>query len=325
MKSTTIYPYNANILPIIRHFTALQSAYQIEQIVSFPGSGLSGKDAGYVCNQPTLEIVVKDSIDMQSNWSTLLLNGDYLSDAKKVEEVLEKASKHQKEVISLEKDTAFIPDWKKELYTKFSVLKYPDRINVKEIGEIPSTHEIVTPIILVGGLVEQADVLEIACTLTQLLRNRGLNVEVITTNSFYRIFGFHDISEIFETGTSLANIIENINKFIYLIRRKLAPDVLIMCAPDSMIQYNSIVPNGYGIKTYMVCQAACPDYCFCSVPFDLGIPDMIEAISEDFKGRYGVKPDGIHISNLIIDSMQAIQDKKLYFSYTKMSTVEKNC
>lgn len=106
---------------------------------------------------------------------------------------------------------------------------------------------------------------------------------------FGRLFGFHDISSFFENNDPLGTVVENINKFIYSVQEKTYPDLIVMMAPDSMIQYNSIVPNGYGIKTYMLCQAVCPDYCFCCVPEDLGVPEMLNALSEDFKGRYGVE------------------------------------
>lgn len=322
MQNITIYPYHTGLLPIVRNFEVLQEKYKISQLAAFPGSGLTEKDAGYVCNQPSLNITVSDSLDMKLPWSVLLLDGEQLKSPEKTEEVLAEASAQRKKIFSFEYGTMRVPQWRKELYQKFSVQEYQDTISLKEIEEEDSIHEINTPVILVGGLVEQADTLETACTVTRLLRERGLKVEVITGNPFGRLFGFHDLSPLFDEGYFLGRTVENINKYIYTIQKKTMPDVIVLCAPDSMIQYNSIVPNGYGIKTYMVCQAVCPDYCFCCVPKDLGEAGMIDALSEDFKGRYGVEISGVHISNLIIDSMQIIQDRMLSFSYVDMIKVE---
>lgn len=323
MQNITIYPYHAGLLPIVRNFDILQEEYKISQLIAFPGSGFTGKDAGYACNQLPLNIMVSDSLDMQLPWSVLLLDGEQLKSPEKTKEILTEASAQRKKIFSFEHGTMGVPQWRKELYHKFSVEEYQDTISLDEVKKVDSIHEIHTSVILVGGLVEQADTLEIACTVTRLLRERGLKVETITGNPFGRLFGFHDLSPLFEIGHSPSVIIENINKYSYLIQHKLVPDVIIICAPDGMVPYNSIVPNGYGIKTYMVCQGVCPDYCFCCVPLDLGVTEMIKIINEDFKGRYGVGISGVHISNLVIDSMQAIQDKKLSFSYAKMDKVKK--
>lgn len=322
MQGITIYPYHAGLLPIVRNMEKMQEQYKVEQLVSLPGSGLTGKDAGHVCNQFPLNITVKDSLDIDGIWSVLMLDGEKLTDPKATEEIVEQAYLKEKQIITFEKHKQNIPEWRKELYEKFSVIEYPTDISTKGIEEISHIHEISVPVILVGGLVEEADVTETVCVLTRFLKKRGLRIETFTTESFGKLFGFHDISPFFENNDSVGTVVENINKFIYSVQEKTYPDIIVMMAPDSMIQYNTIVPNGYGIKTYMLCQAVSPDYCFCCVPEDLGVPEMLNALSEDFKGRYGVEIAGVHISNLIIDAMQIIQDRVLSFSYVDMDTVK---
>lgn len=320
MQGITIYPYHTGLLPIVRNMEKMQEQYKVEQLVSLPGSGLTGKDAGHVCNQFPLNITVKDSLGVSEEWSVLMLDGEKITDPELTEKIVEQAYREEKKIITFERYKQNIPEWRKELYEKFSVTEYPMTGSVKEIEEISHIHEISVPVVLVGGLVEEADVMETVCVLTRLLKKRGLRIETFTTESFGRLFGFHDISTFFENNDPLGTTVENINKFIYSVQEKTYPDLIVMMAPDSMIQYNSIVPNGYGIKTYMLCQAVCPDYCFCCVPEDLGVPEMLNALSEDFKGRYGVEITGAHISNLIIDAMQIIQDRVLSFSYVDMDT-----
>lgn len=318
MKKAIIYPYHAMLLPIIRHMGEFQDEYQISQVVSFPGSGLTGKDVGYVCNQPYVGMEVTDSFDMQTSWSTLLLDGTYINKAGIGNELIEDAVHNQKELLCFESDELNISSWKKELYQRFSLSVVKGEIGENEIEEVGVVHENPIPVILVGGLVEQADSLELVCLLTTILRQKGLKVEVITDKPMYRILGFHDISTLFGGRYSSLEIIERINKYVYVLQQKLAPDVILLHAFDGMLRYSNIVPNGYGIKTYMACQAVVPDYCFCSVPLDMSSPKMIKTLSDDFAYRYGTQITGVHVSNMIIDSMQAFQDRKLTVSYVDM-------
>ena len=46
MKNAIIYPYNATLLPMIRHMGELQNEYQISQVVSFPGGWADQKRCG---------------------------------------------------------------------------------------------------------------------------------------------------------------------------------------------------------------------------------------------------------------------------------------
>jgi peptide maturation system protein (TIGR04066 family) len=318
MKNAIIYPYNATLLPMIRHMGEFQNEYQISQVVSFPGGGLTRKDAGYVCNQPHVGVEVKDSVDMQTSWSTLLLDGTYLNREGIGSELIEDAVYNQKEILCFESDELNITSWRKELYQRFSLSVIKEEIGEDEIEEVGVVHENPISVILVGGLVEQADSLELVCLLTTILRQKGLKVEVITDKPMYRLLGFHDVSTLFSGRYSSLEIIERINKYTYVLQQKFAPDVIVVHAFDGMLRYSNIVPNGYGIKTYMACQAIPTDYCFCCVPLDMSSPEMIKTLSDDFAYRYGTQITGVHVSNMIIDSMRAMQDRKLSVSYVDM-------
>ena len=53
-----VYPFQADLLPIIRSFDTLQSKYELKRILTFPGSGLVGKDAAFSCNLPEIGLEV---------------------------------------------------------------------------------------------------------------------------------------------------------------------------------------------------------------------------------------------------------------------------
>ena len=325
MEHATIYPYSSSLLPIVRNFHELQNEYVLDHIISHPGSGLTGKAAAYVCNQPNISIDVEETLDLQAPWTTLFVDVSRLTDRESANKLLADANASHKKVFLIEDTSGHIPSWHRDIQSRLSKNEFPARLCKEEIDQIQSEmmHEITTPIFLVGGLVEQADTLDVVCSITKILRQKGLRVEVVTSKPACRLLGFHDMSYLFDRTKVLEDIIQSINKFIYAVQNKFLPDVILVLAPDGMIQYNSLVPNGFGIKTYMTCQAVCPDYCYCCVPADMSSPEMIESLSTDFMYRYGVAINAAHISNLVVDTMQILQDRKLSFSYLEMESVNK--
>lgn len=69
-----IYPFCAEILPVIKLFENLQKEYSLKYIISPKGFGYVEQDAAYACNHPQIGIKVLDEIPFdKDDWSTLLL------------------------------------------------------------------------------------------------------------------------------------------------------------------------------------------------------------------------------------------------------------
>lgn len=95
------------------------------------------------------------------------------------------------------------------------------------------------------------------------------------------------------------------------------PSLLIIEAPDPMLKYNNTAPNGFGLQTYLTCQALKPDMLVCSVPPDMAAEEsFLTFISKDFEVRYGMPIVAVHISNVVIDSFDAIQHHKISWVHT---------
>lgn len=99
MQGITIYPYHAGLLPIVRNMEKMQEQYRVEQLVALPGSGLTGKDAGHVCNQFPLNITVKDFLGVSEEWSVLMLDGEKLTDPELTEKIVEQAYREEKRLL----------------------------------------------------------------------------------------------------------------------------------------------------------------------------------------------------------------------------------
>ena len=94
-----------------------------------------------------------------------------------------------------------------------------------------------------------------------------------------------------------------------------------MEVPDPVMRYNNIAPNGFGIRTYMLCQAAPPDYLLCCVPCDLAVGNFLEMLSDDFSHRLGAAISGVCVSNFIVDSANLLQTREVSYGRTGMEMV----
>lgn len=77
-----------------------------------------------------------------------------------------------------------------------------------------------------------------------------------------------------------------LNQFIRSIVNIESPQLILAEAPDAIIKYNDVVPNGFGIRTFMLCQAILPDYFIASVTCDLAVNDFLESVSSGIQGKY---------------------------------------
>lgn len=313
MNKIALYPFDATLLPIVRHFNELQTKYQLNKVISFPGSGLAGHDAAYACNQTEIGVMVSQFCDeSEMDWDTLYVVAKHLPYGFESEEVLKNVLALGKQIIYLESCKKRCPLWVRKLqeendsfHVQFSESLLPSTYGISRYEMIK------TPVILVGGLIMPGDVSEVTLALTAELKKAGLSTAVLTNDPIGSLFGFYDLTSQYADGLNVADSIMRINWQIQAIEKELVPDVIVMEAPDSMMRYNSIVPNGFGILTYMLCQAARPDYCICSMPSDLVGNELIQMLSMDFKVRYGIGINAVHVSNMLVDGVDSLQKRKV--------------
>ncbi len=97
--------------------------------------------------------------------------------------------------------------------------------------------------------------------------------------------------------------------------KKNQPDLILVESTDAVMRFNDITPNGFGIQTYMLTQAFQPDYLICCVPFELAVPEMIEALSRDFEVRLGTPIHAVQVSNIVVDSAENLQSHLMSYAY----------
>ena len=328
-KPAALYPFCSELLPVVRHFEKLQEQYYWERVISPEGLGLVGKDAGHACNHRGTGIFVSDTSDLSSQpWDKLFITEindiDIVDVGMETRTVLWQALELGRDVSYFSNSKNNIPE---EIWNYNKV--YSQKINFR-IGNICNGNKVIyhrygevrTPVVLVGGIFTEADVLEVLLQLVVKVREDGLNPMVLTRCSIGQAFGFHSMNHIFgNLNLSESEKIVELNLYIRNLEFYEMPDLIIMEAPDAIMQFNEYDPNGFGIHTYMLCHAIPPDYFICCVPCILGNEEFIEAISYDMAIRLGAQISAVHVSNLLVDPSDLFQNYKLSYARRNLKAV----
>lgn len=118
-----------------------------------------------------------------------------------------------------------------------------------------------------------------------------------------------------------AQKIQELNSFFKTLEINERPSVVVIEAPDALMRYNDFASNGFGIRTYMVCQAACPDFLVCCVPCDMADARFLDALSSDFERRLGSPIHAAHVSNVVVDAIDLMQTHRISYVHADMSVV----
>lgn len=313
-KNAAIYPFCPEILPAVKLFEALQKTYSIRYLVSPRGFGYSGKDAGYACNHPDTGLTVSDEIPYEtSDWDTLLLFSPMIKKGTVPwKDIAEQAVSHEKNIVYLQSEGESLPEEIAQLLQGNA-----DHITVKEYPWEPSGeeeqnfYEPEVPVVLVAGLLEEADCFDVLLQLCLKMRAEGWKPAVFSRHPVGSLFGFYSLDHIWNQGVYReAEKIKQINYYINDVARKAGSNIILMEAPDPLMKYNDYALNNFGIRTYMLCQSVTPDFLIGCIPFEVADPDFLDAIRQDFECRLGTDLCAVHVSNVLLDSFDVMQKKE---------------
>lgn len=331
--SVALFPFDSQLLPAVKLFEELQDKYTLRSLISHSGYGLTGRDAGYSRNHQSIGLTVTDALDLTDpTWDTLILSrtpsAEATIDNAKLESAAEHALRKGKSVLYFDCDITNVPEkmWSlSELYSgKIEIYGRDSHTPAISTFERGKFMHLDAPVVLVGGLVEEADTFEIVLRLTARLRADGHFVTGITRHALGRLFGLHTMNHFYiNRSLNEAEKILELNQFIRRLEAVERPEVILLEAPDAVIKYSNSATNGFGICTYMLCQAVRPDYFVCCVPCDLAVGRLLEAISSDFEYRLGSPIHAAHVSNLVIDSMNLMQERSISYVHADLDAVRK--
>lgn len=323
MKKIDIFPFNSFLLPYIRHYNELQNEYIIENVYVHDKNPMVDKDLSYSCNGKHVGINAKSISDIYKSSSDILV---VINDNKYIEQdymykIFKKAIENDIKVLFYINKNDGIDDriWelRKKINGKLDIV-YPKYLPNRLLSDKISLQ---TPVILVGGLIDEPDITELLLRLYIKFTEMNINTAVITKSLFNLNMNFYNINEIFEQNNTENDKIKTIKDFVKRIEIDEQPDLILIEAPDPFIEYNEWIGNGYGIKTYMLSKAVSPDSIVGVMPLELSTAKFVETVHNYLSRKYDAPLNGTHISNTIIDSLDAYESGKITYTHAEINLV----
>lgn len=326
-EKVAIYPFYSRLLPYIKHYNKLQDKYEITEVYAPQGLGLTNKDLGLACNH--LPIGTKGSLieNIRESDADIIALVDDIGD--------NFDNKDFPSITKMALENDIIVNYYAESIGSMNqeMLKlgddYKDNVGItieehrqNKLGQTKGSLQ--TPVILVGGLIDEPDVLEVLLQVYLNLTELGFRVSVFTKTPFSLGTNFYSIHTLFENGTDEKTKISSLKETLKEVEHLEHPDIILIEAPDPIIEYNEFAHNGYGIRTYMLSLAIIPDSMICVVPTELCTDEYIEMVSNFVEEKYSTHLDGVHASNTVIDSLEVVQSQKLSWVHIPLEAVDKN-
>ena len=325
-KTAVLYPYCEEILYAVTLFEQLQEEYEVRYLVSPPGFGYTGKDAGYACNHPPIGQVVYGKFPTEKEWDVLLLfepvlrKGDFF-----LKECMEKALLQRKEVIFLSAWEGNIPEEIQGI-----IQKYPEQTKVKTCpvvlvqGGDMKIHEPEVPVLLVGGLLREADCFAVFIKLVERFRREGSRIAGFSDHPLSGLFDLFSLDHIWgDREASEEEKVKKLNLYINFVARRRNAEIILLEAPDVLMKYNEAAPNGFGIRSHMLCQAVAPDYLVGCIPFDVAEGKLLDMLGEGLSYRLGCNFCAVHVSNVLLDTPDALRKQTVEIVHVDMEFVQK--
>ena len=326
-KKVAIYPFYPRLLPYIKYYGKLQKEYEIAEVYVPQGLGLTNRDLSFACNHP--HIGLKGSLIQNFQKS----NADILALIDDADDDFDNTDFPDVAAIALQNGMTvnYYAKAKDSVSNRMWQLAGDNKDNIKIFIEENmsnrfgvNNNSLQTPVILVGGLVDEPDVLEVLLQVYLNLCELGLKVSVFIKTPFSLGTNFHSIDTLLNNGIDEKTKISKLKETIKEIEHLEQPDIILIEAPDPIMEYNDFAHNGYGIRTYMLSLSIIPDSMICVIPTELCINEYIEMVSNFVKEKYNTNLDGVHASNAVIDSLNVLHLQELSWIHIPLEEVDKN-
>jgi peptide maturation system protein (TIGR04066 family) len=236
---------------------------------------------------------------------------NYIPSVKKVFCCAEFTDEHFSEVENVCKDAGieFI-NTKDHSQAKNDILKYGYTnkkyafINTNEFfRSFKEVAECDVPVVAVSGEWESTDKFPIQLKLLRSLRKNGYKVSMIGSSVYSCFFGVETIPDFMFCGEIGEFEKPHLfSRYVKGIAYSQQPDIMIIGVPGAAQPYNSYETNRFGVLPYLIFQGIVPDYYIFTTIYRENSNELMHDLSNMCKYRYGIKPDTMHISNLLLEN-----------------------
>lgn len=324
MQKVLFYPYDYQS-NIYMRFPELLGNIEEIVLMSFPGSGMIGKDASIVDKSKNSNIPIICDTEWESVveqvTAVYFLNSAFEIDIEKqilpkIINVLEKNKKvfcdiplEQEYVDQIMVHTNMDNDFQ---YYFSEIIDVSSEIDISLTSEI---HKFTTPIVMVMGLTERTNKRIAQLSLKRDLEESGYSVSCILSSGNGERFGAHSYPLwMFDEGMGEASKIVAFNKYIKDIEKKEAPDLIVIGVPGSIFPYNNHFTNYFGIQAFLVTRAVEPDGIICCSNYIEFTKEFFEHVKKTISITFSTKVLGFALNNMIYDSRTTMQNSLKYSS-----------
>lgn len=326
MKKIVIYPFSSKSLPLLLYLEKFNSDYSIGSIVSPPGLGMCGKDAGAATNRSSLGFEVEENLvqAIEKNDALFIPSGDidepmYYD----IWNIIINAVKMKKDIICNlkmpQKKRAYLKRICKEQHVQYTDCLIENRSWM--VSTLFQNNTISVPVIFVGEMVAEADDFEVTLSITNQLKQERYKVTVVGEYPEYNFLGLHGSSLFMESFNKKGKIqdisktIIMLNHYFHYLEMYEQPDIFIVQIPGGIINTNNFFAGECGVYLYILLQAIRPDYFIGCSLYNKITQEDIQVISNEFNSRYGMAINCLHVSNKALDVQQTMQLKKGQYIY----------
>ncbi len=311
-----IYPYDMEFTPVLRH-RSLLTEYDISCLVSPNGWGFTGKDAGIADRGPDIGITVSSDFEKALDLcDTVMIVESHLpfDFEKYIFKKIISAVKSKKNIIcSLSLNKEAIEKISSMCNCEGVYFKYFDGnqsfLSEDIVIEDESIEEIDIPVILTVGIDEKTNKFEIQLALRDKIQKSGYKISQIGTRPYCEMLGFHPFpSFMYGNEISDVNKVLMFNRYIKNIEKTEEPDVIIIGVPGSIMPYNRMITNKFGLLAFEVSQAVIPDVVIASLLYEDCKPEGFDEYTNLFKYKLGFEVDFFNISNMQFDWLKANEE-----------------
>ncbi|QNU66433.1 TIGR04066 family peptide maturation system protein [Ruminiclostridium herbifermentans] len=321
MENVLVYPYNKSYQPYVWN-GEIDGNKIIKSLVSPSGWGIEGKEVQSL----TGKYVVSSNFSYElKGCSTVWFVED---DALPLPEDL-LISKVQ-EAVENGKDILYTRYKDKQLYDKvMTMLQSTNKqpiLREEEKSQVKLDdfcYSIKVPIIAILGLEEGVQKFDVQVALWRKLKELGYEVEAISTRLDSEVIGMNSIPQfMFETGMSETQKIIQYNHYVKQIELTKKPDIIILGVPGSVMPFDSVNHNNFGIMSYLISMAVPVDYAILCAPFYTNSDFDFTDINRDIYHKFGFEVAFCHIAPITLDLRSIFEDSKRRFFTLKEDYIQ---
>ncbi|MDE3316382.1 hypothetical protein [Lacticaseibacillus zeae] len=179
-------------------------------------------------------------------------------------------------------------------------------------------------VMAVASICEEFDNSRSVVYYAENFKKMGIKVAVLTTDSNCSILGYSLIpDECFNPGKSDTERVYTFNRLLAQLEKKLAPDLIIIDFPHSLLKYSELVPSDFGISSYIISQAI-DEFDLAAITMTPEFLDgqVLPQLLKRIEFRFGFDVDQICCVNQVLEPMKVEELRILQTRSTSSKSLE---